>query len=101
MDLIDDWRWVRVSGELCLRRVMNSDGIRLPLFRIVLLWIVCCNVFFFSREVTKSGRFGLFSLLEIVRCYTRDFFFSNEFLSFDFFVKCIEGSIGSSMNRSC
>lgn len=43
--LIDDWRWVRVSGELCLRRVMNSDGIGLPLFRTVLLWIVCCNVF--------------------------------------------------------
>lgn len=47
--------------------------------------------------MTKSGRFGLFSLLEIVRCYTRDFFFSKGFLSFDFFVKCIEGSIGSSM----
>lgn len=45
MGLIDDWRWVRVSGELCLRRVMNSDGIGLPLFRTVLLWIVCCNVF--------------------------------------------------------
>lgn len=27
------------------RRVMNSDGIGLPLFRTVLLWIVCCNVF--------------------------------------------------------
>lgn len=23
MGLIDDW-WVRISGELCLRRVMNS-----------------------------------------------------------------------------
>lgn len=41
MGLIDDWRWVRVSGELCLRRVMNSDGIRLPLFRM----LCCCGLF--------------------------------------------------------
>lgn len=58
---------------------MNSDGIGLPLFRAVLLWIVCCNVFlrvFFLKEVTNSGRFGLFSSLEIVRCYTfREIFF--------------------------
>lgn len=85
MSLIDDWRWVRISGELCLRRVMNSDGIGLPLFRAVLLWIVCCNVFlrvFFLKEVTNSGRFGLFSSLEIVRCYTfREIFFFNFLLS--------------------
>lgn len=30
--------------------------------------------------MTKSGRFGLFSLLEIVRCYIRDFFLVKDFL---------------------
>lgn len=29
--------------------------------------------------MTKRGRFGLFSLLEIVRCYTRDFFLVKDF----------------------
>lgn len=67
-------------------------GIGLPLFRTVLLWIVCCNVFlkdsfffFFLREVTNSGRlFGLFSLLEIVcsLCFfVKDFFVKNLLLS--------------------
>lgn len=36
---------------------MNSDGIGLPLFRAVLLWIVCCNVFlrvFFFKGSDKQ-----------------------------------------------
>lgn len=62
-------------------------GIGLPLFRTVLLWIVCCNVFlkdsffFFLREVTNSDRFSLLEIVCSLCFFVKDFFVKNLLLS--------------------